>query len=56
VDALFLAVFSFVMMLDALSKVSTETLMNMHGHITGVDGHMRRYTDTCLRLRKTLLS
>ena len=40
--------------LDNLSKVSIETLMNMHGHITAVDGHKRRYTDACLLLYKTL--
>jgi hypothetical protein len=26
----------------------------MYGHVTAVDGHKRRYTDACLRLRKTL--
>ena len=52
--ALFLAVFSFDMMLDAFSKVSTETLMNIRGHVTAVDGHKRRYTDACLRLFITL--
>ena len=56
VDTLFLAVFSFDMMLDAVSKVSTTALMNMHGNVTPVDGQTRRYTDTCLRLRKTLRS
>jgi len=55
-DALFLAVFSFVMMLDGLSKVLTEVLMNMHGNVTAVDSHKRRYTNTCLRLRKTFSS
>jgi hypothetical protein len=53
-DALFLAVFSFDTMLDAFSKVSTETVMNMHGHVTAFDGHKRRYTDACLRLLNTL--
>jgi len=56
VSALFFAVFSLDMMLDGVSKLSTEALMNMHGHITAVDGHKRRYTETCLRLRETLRS